>query len=143
MSIGGMGTVRDGIRVFNKYLLNPPMLRLAGRKHWYAGVIRHTGRRTGRAYATPVVAERVADGVIIPLPYGTGVDWLRNAQAAGTATVTLGGESLRVVDPQLIGAAAAAQQLSLRRRRAFAHVGIDQFVKFALAIESSEDNRAH
>ena len=27
------------VRVFNKHLLNPLMLRLAGRKHWYASVI--------------------------------------------------------------------------------------------------------
>jgi hypothetical protein len=26
----------DRLRVFNKHVLNPVMLRLAGRKHWYA-----------------------------------------------------------------------------------------------------------
>ena len=47
--------VLDTVRVFNKHLLNPAMLLVAGRKHWYAGVIEHTGRRSGKNYATPVV----------------------------------------------------------------------------------------
>ena len=143
MSAATMGTAKDAIRVFNKHVLNPAMLLLAGRRHWYAAVIRHTGRRTGRSYATPVVAERVDGGVIIPLPYGTGVDWLRDAMAAGRANITVGGESFDVVDPRLIDAAAAAPRLSARRRRAFARFGIDDFVTFALATDSSEEHREH
>jgi deazaflavin-dependent oxidoreductase (nitroreductase family) len=27
-------TLRDAVRVSNRYVLNPVMLRLAGRKHW-------------------------------------------------------------------------------------------------------------
>ena len=52
-----MNSVRDTVRTFNKYLLNPAMLHLAGRRHWYAAVIRHTGRKSGKSYATPVVAD--------------------------------------------------------------------------------------
>jgi hypothetical protein len=51
-----MISVRDAVRVFNKYALNPVMMHLAGRKYWYAAVIRHVGRRSRQAYATPVVA---------------------------------------------------------------------------------------
>jgi hypothetical protein len=127
--------VRDGIRKFNKHVLNPAMLLLAGRKHWYAAVIRHTGRRSGRRYATPVVAERVADGIIIPLPYGASVDWLRNARSAGTATITVDGQSFGVVDPQLIDARMAGPQLSSRRRRGFERLGIDEFVKFSFTAD--------
>jgi deazaflavin-dependent oxidoreductase (nitroreductase family) len=86
------------------HLLNPAMMHLAGRKHWYAGVIRHTGRRCGKCYATPVIADRVADGFVVPLPYGTGVDWLRNVLAAGEATVTVGGRTYDVIDPEIINA---------------------------------------
>lgn len=102
-----MASVRDAVRVFNKHALNPVMMRMAGRKHWYAGVIRHTGRRTGQEYATPVVADRVADGFIVPLPHGTGVDWLRNVLAA--------------------------PQLAPKRRRAFQRFGIDRYMKVQLA----------
>ena len=127
-----MTPLRDAVRTFNKCVLNPAMMQLA-RKHWYAAVIRHTGRRSGKKYATPVVADRVDDGFILPLPYGTGVDWLRNVVAAGGATVTVDGETFDVVEPEVIDAATAAPQLSPRRRHAFQRFGIKSFVKLTLA----------
>jgi deazaflavin-dependent oxidoreductase (nitroreductase family) len=129
MADNTMSPVRDAVRTLNKHLLNPVMMHLAGRKHWYAGVIRHTGRRSGKSYATPVVADRVADGFILPLPYGARVDWLRNVVAAGKATVTVGGKNYDVIEPEIVDAAAALPQLSERRRRAFARFGINDFVK--------------
>jgi len=133
MSTNTMSSVRDAVREFNKHVLNPVMMQLAGHKHWYAAIIRHTGRRSGKSYATPVVADRVTDGFILPLPYGTGVDWLRNVLAAGKATVTVSGQTYDVVEPEIIDAATASPQLSPRRRRAFARFGIDNFVKIKLA----------
>lgn len=93
------------------------MMRLAGRKHWYAAAIWHTGRRSGNQYATPVVADRAEDGFIIPLPYGVRVNWLQNVLAAGRATISVQGESYDVVEPKIIDAAAALPALSPRRRR--------------------------
>ncbi len=122
---------RDKVRTFNKYVLNPVMMLLAGRKHWYAAVIRHTGRHSGKKYATPVVADRVQGGFILPLPYGTGVDWLRNVLASGRATITMDGHSFEVVDPEIIDATVAAPELSARRRRAFERFGISNFVKLS------------
>jgi hypothetical protein len=127
-----MSSVRDAVRGFNKHVLNPGMMQLAGRKHWYAAIIRHTGLRSGKSYATPVVADRVTDGFILPLPYGTGVDCLRNVLAAGKATVTVGGQTYDVVEPEIIDAATAFSELSPRRRRTFARFGIDNFVKIKL-----------
>lgn len=132
MANSTMAPLRDAVRTFNKYLLNPAMLHLAGRKHWYAAVIRHTGRRSGKNYATPVVADRVADGFILPLPYGRGVDRLRDVLAAGQATITVSGQTHDVAEPEIIDAASAAPQLSPRRRRAFQRFGIDKFVKLKL-----------
>lgn len=129
--------VKDAVRTFNKYVLNPAMLHLAGRKHWYASVVRHTGRHTGKGYVTPVVAEVAGDGsgewLVIPLPYGTHVDWLRNVLAAGKATVTVRGQTYDVVEPVIIDAATAAPLLSARRRRTFERFGIGHFLKLRRA----------
>jgi deazaflavin-dependent oxidoreductase (nitroreductase family) len=126
--------VRDAIRMFNKHVLNPAMLHLAGRKHFYAGVIRHTGRRSGKRYTTPVVILPAPDGgFVIPLPYGREVDWLRNVLAAGRATVTVGGETHDAADPEVIDAAAAAPLLSERRRRQFARFRVDDYLKLSRA----------
>ena len=118
-------------------MLNPAMLLLAGRRHWYAAALRHTGRRTGRIHTTPIVAERVSDGFITPLPYGTDVDWLRNVAAAGSATIAVDGRSFDVANPQVIDAATAARQLSVRRIRAFERFGVAHFVKFDLAADTT------
>lgn len=130
-----MSPVKNAVRTFNKHLLNPAMLLLAGRRHWYAAVLMHTGRNSGKSYATPVVADRVADGFIVPLPYGTRVDWLRNVLVSRQATIRVGGRTYVVTDPQVIDAATAGPQLSARRRRAFERFGIEQFVKLMSPID--------
>ena len=117
------------IPVSNRYLLNPLMLRLAGRKHWYASTIHHTGRRSGKQYATPVVADRVDGGFVIPLPYGTGVDWLQNVLATGHATISSQGESYDVAQPEVIDASVALPVLSADRQRTFSRLGIGHYLR--------------
>jgi hypothetical protein len=52
-------------------VLNPPIARLAGRRHVrFAAQIRHTGRRTGREYVTPASARLAGDTFVIPLTSG-------------------------------------------------------------------------
>ncbi|WP_418001607.1 nitroreductase family deazaflavin-dependent oxidoreductase [Mycobacterium sp. PDNC021] len=124
-------TVRDMVRVFNKHVLNPLMLLAAGRKYWYTGVIEHTGRRSGKKYATPVVIEKVSGGFLIPLPYGTHVDWLRNVQAMGHTTVRVHGQSFNAAEPVVIDAPTAADLLSARRQREFGRFGIKSYLKMS------------
>jgi deazaflavin-dependent oxidoreductase (nitroreductase family) len=89
------------IRRFNKQVRNPVTLRFSGRSGLSA-TVHHVGRRSGTPYATPVIAHRSHQDVIIPLPYGTEVDWLRNVQAAGQAMVDLDGRTFRVDQPALV-----------------------------------------
>jgi deazaflavin-dependent oxidoreductase (nitroreductase family) len=117
------------IRISNKYLLNPVMGARAGRKNSYAAAIRHTGRKSGKQYSTPVGAERVQDGFVIPLGYGTQVDWLQNVIAAGRATLTAEGENHDVTSPEVIDAATALPMLSPSRRRSWERVGVAQYLK--------------
>lgn len=124
-------TVRDMVRVFNKHVLNPLMLLAAGRKYWYTGVIEHTGRRSGKKYATPVVIEKVSGGFLIPLPYGTHVDWLRNVQAMGHTTVRVHGQSFNAAEPVVIDAPTAADLLSARRQREVGGFGIKSYLKMS------------
>lgn len=116
------------IRTSNKHLLNPLMLRLAGTRFWYASVIRHTGRRSGRRFSTPIVADRVGTDILIPLPYGTDVDWVRNVLAAGEATLVCKGETLSVGSPEIIDSATALPRLPQSRRRTFERVAISHFL---------------
>jgi deazaflavin-dependent oxidoreductase (nitroreductase family) len=106
---------------------------LAGRKNSYAAAIGHTGRKSGRQYSTPVGADRVPDGFIIPLGYGTRVDWLQNVVAAGRATITAEGETHDVTEPQVIDALTALPMLTPKRRRTFERIGIQHYLVVKVA----------
>lgn len=88
--------------------VNAAMLPLASRGVigvW--AVIHHTGRRSGKTYATPIAVETLGGAFIVGLPYGEGVDWCRNVLAAGGATITWRGVDYRVTAPEIIDRAAA------------------------------------
>ncbi|MBV8785308.1 MAG: nitroreductase family deazaflavin-dependent oxidoreductase [Mycobacterium sp.] len=121
--------VLDGVREFNKRVLNPVMKLVAGQKYWYAGVIEHPGRLSGKPHTTPVVIERVTDGFIIPLPYGETADWVRNVLAAGRATLRVHGATYQAVKPEIIDAPTAFRQLSPRRQREFGRFQIRDYLK--------------
>lgn len=124
---------RTAIRTSNKYLLNPLMMRLAGKRFWYASVIEHTGRRSGQRYSTPIVADRVGKDLLIPLPYGTQVDWVRNVLSAGEATIVSKGQTYRVTSPELISSTQALPLLPRDRRRTFERVNIGHFLRAEIA----------
>ncbi|GAA4288717.1 nitroreductase/quinone reductase family protein [Georgenia daeguensis] len=125
---GGPRT-KDAVAQFNKRVLNPVMLRLAGRRHWYASVLRHTGRRSGREYATPVVAVPLDGGFVIPLPYGEKVDWLRNLLAGGHAVLRSKGTTYDVSAPQVLDAAVVLPTLEPRYQRVWRRYDIEKFVR--------------
>lgn len=100
-------SLRDGVRQFNKHILNPAVLTFAGRRYGYYAVVCHIGRHSGQVYSTPVVAIPIVNGFIISLPYGGEVDWCRNVLAAGRCTIQWNGYNYVVREPELINATAA------------------------------------
>lgn len=117
------------IRRFNRAVLNPTMMLLAGRRHWYASVVRHVGRRSGTHYATPVLAEPGGTRVYIPLPYGRDVDWLRNVLAAGSCTLDMRGRRYEMTEPEVVTAEAAMREIPRRRASQLRFFGVQWFVR--------------
>lgn len=95
----------------NRTVLNPIVLRIAG--PLAVSVMHHVGRRTGRAYQTPVFAELTSEGFIVGLIYGAETDWCRNVLAAGGAVLAYRDHELRLVSPRVIDARAARAMLPL------------------------------
>ena len=87
---------------YHKHLINPVMVRFFSGRSTHAALLHHVGRRSGKAYVTPVTAHRSEDTIIIPLPYGTETDWLHNLQSAGEGVVKLEGRSVTVDQPQVV-----------------------------------------
>ncbi|TMF81501.1 MAG: nitroreductase family deazaflavin-dependent oxidoreductase [Chloroflexi bacterium] len=90
--------------VFGLFMaLNPLLARFAGSKYlplW--ALLRHQGRRSGHAYATPVAARRTAEGFVIPLAFGETSDWCRNVLASGRAEIRWKDRVYQLDDPVLV-----------------------------------------
>jgi deazaflavin-dependent oxidoreductase (nitroreductase family) len=125
-----MGSWNRRIRRFNRAVLNPLMLRVADRLHGgYPAVVRHVGRSSGQSYRTPVVAQPVAGGFVIPLPYGTDTDWCRNVRAAGQFTIERAGQTFEVGNPEVIAPTEALPLVRDTARRAWQRFRIQDFLR--------------
>jgi deazaflavin-dependent oxidoreductase (nitroreductase family) len=90
-----------GLRHFTARFVNP-LTRLAA--PWLPGfaIVRHVGRRSRRAYRTPMNAFRRGDHYYFALTYGSDVDWLKNVIAAGGCEIETVGRRVHLVEPELI-----------------------------------------
>jgi deazaflavin-dependent oxidoreductase (nitroreductase family) len=125
-----MGTWNRRIRRFNRAVLNPLMLRVADRLHGsYPAVVRHVGRRSGRPSRTPVVAQPVDGGFVIPLPYGADTDWCRNVRAAGHFVLERSGKTFDVGSLEIVAAEEVLPLVPDRARRTWQRLGITDFLR--------------
>jgi deazaflavin-dependent oxidoreductase (nitroreductase family) len=92
--------VRTLVRPLTK-ILNPLMVRLAGRRFFPMAQIHHAGRRSGKAYVTPTSAHLRGDVLLIALTFGNQSDWSRNVRSAGGGTIRIKGEDYDVTQPQV------------------------------------------
>ena len=135
-------TRREVIRKFNKRLLNPFAIWIAARRPMYYGVLHHTGRRSGKAYDTPVVAKFTTEGVIIPLPYGTHTDWLANVLASDGCSLTLNGRNYTLTRPQIIPASVAEPLVPPANAALWRRVGIRNYLTMKTAIPTAAERES-
>jgi deazaflavin-dependent oxidoreductase (nitroreductase family) len=110
-------------------ILNRFVTRIAGKRYVPLYVLlRHQGRRSGRAYATPVVGLRVPGGFAIPMAFGEGADWYRNIVAAGGATIRQHGTEHQLTDPNAIDPDSATSPFPEWQRPVFRALGIRRFL---------------
>lgn len=65
------------------------------------GVIEHRGRRTGKAFLTPVNLFPHQDRFVVALTYGADSDWVKNVLTAGECGLTTRGQTYRVYSPRI------------------------------------------
>lgn len=111
-----------------KYLVNPLVMTFSGRLGPYA-LLRHVGRRSGRAYATPVWAASLGDDFVVALILGTETDWCRNVRAGGPSTLQLHGISYAVTAPEVVDQATALRAFPAPIRLVARVVGIRHFLR--------------
>jgi deazaflavin-dependent oxidoreductase (nitroreductase family) len=114
-------------------VLNPAIMRLAGRRHFrMAAQIRHTGRRSGRQYVTPVGVRLAGNTFVIPLTFGNQSDWSRNIRAAGGCSIRLNGVDYLADRPEVVDRAQAGPSVRSAfgpaQRAMMRMLGIRQFL---------------
>jgi deazaflavin-dependent oxidoreductase (nitroreductase family) len=111
-------------------LTNQFALPLAG-KRWNPifAVVEHRGRRTGRQYATPVAARRMAGGFVISLAFGAQVDWYQNLLAADGGIIRWRAHTYRVTAPERIAATTGLATFHPVQRLLLRIGGIDGYVQ--------------
>jgi len=118
------GPVRALARPFG-----PIAQRMAGSR-WFPlwAILRHTGRTSGTAYSTPIVALHTSDGLIIPLPFGDATQWAKNLFAAGRGSIRSAGREHEIGEPRLVEGEEAAAHLPAIIRFVSGRLGLRHFV---------------
>jgi hypothetical protein len=75
---------------------------LAGTR-WFPlyAILRHTGRKSGRRYAIPIVTFPTPDGFAIPVPFGEETQWVQNL-FAGAGAIRWRAREYAVDRPELV-----------------------------------------
>ncbi len=96
--------ISDRTRLATKRL-NPYLVRVAGTRlgmlYFNLSALHHVGRRTGRAYVTPLSAYPLNDGFVLAAAYPH-VDWQENVLAAGECRLTWNGKEYALERPEVI-----------------------------------------
>lgn len=89
-----------------------PLLRPLSKRMPGLGVIKHTGRTSGKPYETIVTPYRKGSVLAIGLAHGK-TNWVKNVLAAGEADIAIGKTTLHLVRPRVLPA--GTQDSSLPR----------------------------
>jgi deazaflavin-dependent oxidoreductase (nitroreductase family) len=116
---------------FNRYVTNPIQRLWAGYIPAH-GILEHVGRRSGKAYRTPLTVFSAdidgTPGIAILLSYGPNRDWLKNITAAGGGRLQRYGKTFGVSDPRVVTKAEAAPHVAPGWRPIFARVPFEKAV---------------
>ena len=115
--------MRHGWLTLIKHTLNRATGAVARSSFGPFSIVRHTGRRSGKTYETPIIVQPVDGGFVIALTYGPDVDWYKNVLAANSCDILRHRRWYHVTAVEPLGfelgvrAFSPAQQLVLRHDR--------------------------
>lgn len=89
------------MRYIAKNVINRLTIRHAGTASSPFAILRHVGRRSSKAFETPIMVAKLGEDFVLALTYGPQVDWYRNLQANGKGTLIWHGKaySIKQVEP--------------------------------------------
>lgn len=124
----------DRVRVFNKHVTNKLLIHIAGKRFGHLAVLSHTGRKSGKLYRIPIIAEPVQGGFVIAMTYGKKVDWYANVMAQGGCSLHWKHQDYRLTHPELIDAEAGLLAFPQLLRKALRRAGIEYFLRLEVGV---------
>ena len=129
-----MGAKRfAALRKINRAILNPITRAFVAGRVSFCSLVYHTGRRSGKEYATPVKAVIREKHIFIGLTFGPDTDWYLNVQTAGLCRVKIEGKVYSASNPELVDATVAAAAFPNNFR---ARIKLNQFLQLTIKAES-------
>lgn len=92
----------DRIRVINKHVTNKILIHISGRKFGHFAILSHVGRKSGKLFRIPIIAEPIKNGFVIALTYGKKVDWYENVIAKGGCSLIWKNNEYILINPEFI-----------------------------------------
>jgi deazaflavin-dependent oxidoreductase (nitroreductase family) len=107
------------------------LMRPFAGKRWNPifSVVRHTGRRTGQTFETPVAARRVDGGFVLALAFGRSANWYRNLVANRGGVIRWRGVEYPVGPPRDLDVEDALAAFLPVQRAGLRAADIDGFVR--------------
>ena len=119
----------DRVRVFNKHVTNKILIHISGKKFGHFAILSHTGRKSGRLYRIPIIAEPVDGGFVVALTYGREVDWYKNVMAKGGCSIYWKKTDHPLIHPELIEKEIGLLAFPAMIRSALKKAGTEYFLK--------------
>jgi len=124
----------DRVRIFNKHGTNKVLIHICGREFGHFAILSHTGRKSGRLYQAPIIAEPIENGFVIALTYGKKVDWYANVKAKGRCSLYWKKKDYQLVNPELIDKEIGLKAFPVIIRFALKIVGIEYYLKLEMQL---------
>ena len=122
----------DRIRVMNKYGTNKVLIHISGKQFGHFAILSHEGRKSGRIYRIPIIAEPIPGGFVIALTYGKQVDWYKNVMAKGGCEIRWKNTDYQLINPEFITEEAGVMAFPAILRSALMKMGIQYYLKLEI-----------
>jgi deazaflavin-dependent oxidoreductase (nitroreductase family) len=123
---------RDRVRVMNKHFTNKILIHIAGRRFGHFAILGHTGRRSGKQYRIPIIAEPFENGFVIALTYGRRVDWCDNVLAKGGCSLLWKKKEYLLTTPEFIDKERGGMAFPAILRSVLRKMGIEDYLKLEI-----------
>lgn len=122
----------DRIKTMNKFATNKIMILISGKKFGHFAILSHTGRKSGKIYRIPIIAEPFENGFVIALTYGKKVDWYENVMAKGGGSIRWKNKDYSLIHPEFIDKEIGLTAFPAIFRAGLRKMGIEYYLRLEI-----------